>query len=56
MLVQQPAAAGRVRNMYRLGKNVLMYTGFFFRNAYLLQERRDLAPAKDTEAKTRFRR
>ena len=29
---------------------------FFFLNAYLLQERRHLAPAKDTEAKTRFRR
>ena len=28
---------------------------FFPRNAYLLQERRHLAPAKDTEAKTRFR-
>ena len=28
----------------------------FFLNAYLLRERRHLAPAKDTEAKTRFRR
>ena len=34
----------------------LLIRSFFFLNAYLLQERRHLAPAKDTEAKTRFRR
>ena len=28
----------------------------FFLNVYLLQEHRHLVPAKDTEAKTRFRR
>ena len=29
---------------------------FFFLNVYLLQEHRRLVPAKDSEAKTRFRR
>ena len=41
---------------YRYCKSNEKFHVFFFRNAYLLQERRHLAPAKDTEAKTRFRR
>ena len=32
------------------------YGVFFPLNVYLLQEHRHLVPAKDTEAKTRFRR
>ena len=50
--------AGRARGTaYAMRLPIFPCTGgVFFLNVYLLQEHRHLVPAKDTEAKTRFRR